>query len=72
MDIMDAVNRELDARGENLVKSRHTILDDMTYISSRWHVAINSDKVGRYTYYVLLILISRFIVMLSLMRRLSI
>lgn len=51
MDIMDAVNRELDARGENLVKSRHTILDDMTYISSRWHVAINSDKVGRYTYY---------------------
>lgn len=50
-DLMDAVNRELEARNLEPVKSRHTILDDLSYISNRWNVVIKTEKKGLYTYY---------------------
>lgn len=51
VDIMKAVNSELEARNEIPVSSRHTILDDMSFITAQWHVVIKSEKVGRYVYY---------------------
>lgn len=51
VDILNAVNAELGARNLEIVKTRHTILDDMTYISNHWNVIIKADKVGRYVYY---------------------
>lgn len=50
-DIMEAVNNELIARDLRPIKSRHTILDDMTYISNHWHIVIKSEKVGNHVYY---------------------
>ncbi len=50
-DIMEAVNWELGNRGEKLVKSKRTILDDIYGIANRWHINLNIYKIGRYTYY---------------------
>lgn len=50
-DIMEAVNAELEARGLDTVRSRHTILTDMTYIANHWHIVIKTEIVGRVTYY---------------------
>ena len=50
-DIKKAVNAELEARNEPLVSSNHTILDDIYGIANRWHINLNIEKIGRYTYY---------------------
>jgi len=51
VDLLDAVNKELIARDLSPVKSRHTILDDMTYISNHWHVVIKNERIGNQVYY---------------------
>lgn len=50
-DIMKAVNAELEARGENPVKSRHTILDDIYSMADRWKIIVDTEQIGRVTYY---------------------
>lgn len=50
-DIMKAVNAELEARDLEPIKTRHTILDDISYIANHWHIKIKTEKVGRYVYY---------------------
>lgn len=50
-DVMNAVNRELEARGERAIVSKHTILDDFDVIANLWHIVVLKEKVGRYVYY---------------------
>lgn len=50
-DIMNAVNAELEARGETPVKSRHTILDDIYSMADRWKIVVDSVRIGRVTYW---------------------
>lgn len=50
-EIMEAVNTELSLRGETLVTSKHTVLQDIYGIADRWKINLNIEKKGRYTYY---------------------
>ncbi len=51
VDIMKAVNKELKARGEDPVKTRHTILGDIYSMADRWRIIVDTEKIGRVTYY---------------------
>lgn len=49
--MMKACNEALDLHGYRLVTSPNTIREDLTTISNRWHVVIESKRSGRHIYY---------------------
>ena len=49
--MMKACNEALDLHGYRLVTSQNTIREDLTTISNRWHVVIESKRSGRQIYY---------------------
>lgn len=51
LDLMEAVNRELESRGLRPITQKHTIFADMRNIANRHHINIQEEKVGVKVYY---------------------
>ena len=50
-EIMEAVNRELEERGEEPVTATNTIRTDIDFIANNWHTNVIEKKDGRRRYY---------------------
>ncbi|MCO6024889.1 WYL domain-containing protein [Prevotella cerevisiae] len=50
-ELQDLCNKELERRGDKLITSRTTILNDLNEISNKYNVVIEAEQHGRITYY---------------------